>query len=278
MSGIKFTLAALKNLGATPNKKLGQNFLIDLNIVKKSIELAKIRPNDNVVEVGPGLGALTAELLNTGAKVFAVEYDRALYSFLNAKFSNNESFSLIHGNALEFPVAGLEENAVSYKIVSNLPYAISTPWIDCILERRILPDAMVLMLQLETVRRFTSPHGCKNFGAISIFLGSAYLVKNMHEVSKKCFYPEPKVASALLVLQKKEHPYYFHQKTKVLIRYLFNHRRKQIGSILKSFYTNNKQFADKILQTLEIDSKARPESISIAVWQNMDQEIKSLKF
>ncbi|MDR1458417.1 MAG: 16S rRNA (adenine(1518)-N(6)/adenine(1519)-N(6))-dimethyltransferase RsmA [Puniceicoccales bacterium] len=276
MIGIRSTLSALKDLGCAPNRRLGQNFLIDPNIVKRSVELAEIRTDDSVVEIGPGLGALTIGLVGAGAKVFAVEYDRALYSFLSGKFSNNKSFFLIHGDALEFPVAGLPEDVLSYKIVSNLPYAISTPWLDGILEREVLPEMMVLMLQLETVRRFTSSHGCKNFGAISIFLNSAYRVECVHQVSGKCFYPEPKIASALLVLRKKECPYVFHQKTKALIRYLFNYRRKQIYNVMKSYPFMDQQFFEKILPVFGADKAARPENLGITIWQDLDCKLKLL--
>ncbi|MDR0351528.1 MAG: 16S rRNA (adenine(1518)-N(6)/adenine(1519)-N(6))-dimethyltransferase RsmA [Puniceicoccales bacterium] len=275
MIGIKSTLSALENLGCSPNKRLGQNFLIDHNIVKKSVELAEIQIDDRVVEVGPGLGALTIGLLDAGAKVFAVEYDRVLCSFLSEKFLGNKSFSLINGDALKFPIAGLPGNIFHYKIVSNLPYAISTSWLDAILECEVLPEVMVLMLQLEAVKRFSATHGCKSFGAISIFLNSAYMIEQIYPVKEKCFYPKPKVASALLVLRKKEHPHIFHRKTKMLIRYMFNYRRKQIGNIIKTYPFMDQSLLEEIL--LEINKIARPESLNLTIWQNMDYKLKSLR-
>ncbi|MDR2735289.1 MAG: 16S rRNA (adenine(1518)-N(6)/adenine(1519)-N(6))-dimethyltransferase RsmA [Puniceicoccales bacterium] len=276
MFGLKSTLSVLKDIGCAPNKRLGQNFLIDPNMIKKSVQLAGIQAGDNVVEIGPGLGALTMGLLDAGAKVFAVEYDRALYSFLCKNFSQNGLFSLLNGDAVEFPVAGLPDDVFDYKIVSNLPYAISTAWLDGVLGRDFLPKIMVLMLQRETVSRFTSSPDCKNFGAISLFLNSAYSIECIHNVSRKCFYPEPKVDSSLLVLRKMEQPYIFFLKTKSLIRFLFNYRRKQIGSTLKICEAEDGPFLKKALQTSGIDYTSRPENVPIETWQKLDKELRQL--
>ena len=121
----------LAQLGLCPRPRLGQNFLADGNIVRKSLELAAIAPGDRVVEVGPGLGTLTSALLGAGAEVFAVEIDRLLLDNLlhSLAVEHPETFHLCEGDAVERPRAGLPE-AASYKVVANLPYAISTPWFD----------------------------------------------------------------------------------------------------------------------------------------------------
>ena len=140
------TLELLKRLEHAPVKKLGQNFLVDSNIVRKSLELADVRSGDDVVEVGPGLGTLSGALLQAGAKVHAVELDKTLHAFLKEHFAQVKEFSIINADAIDYPLANLPKDVTEFKIVANLPYAISTPWLDKVLSGR-LPSRMSLMLQ-----------------------------------------------------------------------------------------------------------------------------------
>lgn len=127
------TAEILRSLGHVPSKKLGQNFLVDPNIVRKSLELAGVEQGDCVVEVGPGLGTLTGALLSRGAIVYAVELDKSMCAHLRSYFAGEKNFSLLNADAVDFPLAGLPENCGDFKIVANLPYAISTPWLDAVL-------------------------------------------------------------------------------------------------------------------------------------------------
>src|SRR6185369_15899966 len=166
----------LASLGHTPKRFLGQNFLVDGNIVRKSLELAQVAPGDTVVEIGPGLGTLTAALLEAGANVWAVEKDRVLHAYLTDTLAPRfpQTFHLIEGDAVELPLAGLTgKPARDFKIVANLPYAISTPWLDAVLSGP-LPARLVLMLQLEAAQRYAAQPGSKSFGAISVFLQAAF--------------------------------------------------------------------------------------------------------
>src|SRR5688500_1492778 len=146
------TRELLAQLGHSPKRFLGQNFLIDGNIVRKSIELAGVAHDDVVVEVGPGLGTLTSALLEAGARVWAVEKDRTLHAHLEAELAPRfpERFHLLEGDAVAHPLASLPLDLAraerGFKIVANLPYAIATPWIDEVLAGP-LPARMVLMLQ-----------------------------------------------------------------------------------------------------------------------------------
>ena len=159
----------LASLGHTPKRFLGQNFLVDGNIVRKSLELAQIASGDTVVEIGPGLGTLTTALLETGAIVWSVEKDRTLYGYL--------------AETLATRFTG--ESAREFKIVANLPYAISTPWLDAVLTGP-LPARLVLMLQLEAAQRYAATPGTKQFSAISIALQSAYDIAPGHTVADPC--------------------------------------------------------------------------------------------
>ena len=213
------TRELLEQLEHLPKKKLGQNFLVDGNIVRKSIELAELDADSCVVEIGPGLGTLTKAILKSGASLWTVERDTTLAEHLRIHFSDelnlfptmNEGspakqamLQLIEGDCLDYPTAGLPKAAAvtGYKIVANLPYTVSTPWMEAVISGE-LPERMVLMLQKEAGDRYTAPHGSKTFGAISIFLQSAYKVHSKHLVSAQCFHPAPKVDSVLLRLDRR---------------------------------------------------------------------------
>jgi 16S rRNA (adenine1518-N6/adenine1519-N6)-dimethyltransferase len=226
----------LARLGHEPKRFLGQNFLVDGNIVRKSLELARIAPGDAVVEVGPGLGTLTSALLEAGAEVWAVEKDRNLHAHLTETLvPAHPRLHLLEGDAMEHPLAEFQGEGTPpppFKIVANLPYAISTPWMDAVLSGP-LPERMVLMLQQEAAQRYVAGPGTKLFGAISIFLQSAYAVEPGHRVPAACFHPRPDVESVLLNLARLPAPFVFPTEVKALIRACFQQRRKQLGSILR---------------------------------------------
>ena len=146
------TRELLGRLDHRPRRSLGQNFLVDGNIVRKSLELAEIAPGDDVVEIGPGLGTLTAALLEAGAEVWAVELDPLLHAHLASELvpGARGRLHLLPGDAVEHPLAGLPQDRAEkgFRIVANLPYAVATPWLDAVLSGP-LPTRMVLMLQQE---------------------------------------------------------------------------------------------------------------------------------
>ncbi len=263
----------LARLGLRPRKKLGQNFLIDGNIVRKSLELSNLQENDTVIEIGPGLGTLTGALLKKGAKVYAIEKDVLLIKHLGDTLANSYSSRLFlsQGDAVQNPMAGFNpQSGERFKIISNLPYAIATPWIDAVLERT-LPVSMVLMLQKEAAGRLTSMAGTKNFGAISIFLQSAYKHISGHKVSRRCFFPVPSVDSVLLNLVRKRTPFIFQEKAKNKIRMIFTQRRKQIRTLQKD-YPEYKPWIE-YLEASGVKAEARPETISLEHWQKLDEYI-----
>jgi 16S rRNA (adenine1518-N6/adenine1519-N6)-dimethyltransferase len=261
----------LAQLGHQPKRFLGQNFLVDGNIVRKSLELAGIVPGDVVVEVGPGLGTLTSALLAAGAEVWAVEKDRQLHAHLQETLVPAQpALRLLEGDAMEHPLADLPaEKTARFKIVANLPYAISTPWMDAVLGGP-LPERLVLMLQQEAAQRYVAQPGSKLFGSISIFLQSAYAVDPGHRVGAGCFYPKPDVESFLLNLGRLPAPFVFSAESKALIRACFQQRRKQLGSILR-----DKLPAPALatwfahLEAAGYNAQSRAEQIPVALWRNL---------
>lgn len=265
------TVRVLHSLGHLPKKALGQNFLIDGNIVLKSIRLAQLEPDETVVEIGPGIGTLSQGLLQQGVTLYAVEKDPKLYGYLRAELQPDLKFFLMQGDAMDAPLAGLPEAISPFKIVANLPYAISTPWLEKILRGR-LPRTMVLMLQKETAERFVSSPGTKAYSPISILLEGAYRKEALQGVSRQCFYPVPKVDSALLCLRKKEKPFIFSEKAYRLLRSFFTQRRKQIQNLCRQHkepYPGLPLWLEEIA-ALGHSPLSRPEDLSFAAWTLLD--------
>lgn len=289
------TRELLARLGHQPKRFLGQNFLVDGNIVRKSLELAEVRPGDIVVEIGPGLGTLTSSLLEAGVDVWAVEKDRTMHAHLAETLGPRfpETFHLLEGDAVEHPLAGLassdlepgrprpasmaqrgegaaapasDPSSCEFKIVANLPYAIATPWLDAVLSGP-LPARMVLMLQQEAAQRYVAQPGTKAFGAISVFLQSAYAVAPGHKVEASCFYPRPDVDSCLLHLVRRPAPFVFPADTKMLIRACFQQRRKQIGGLLRNRLPDHGAAWLSRLESAGLSAQSRPEAIPAELWQ-----------
>lgn len=269
------TRELLEQLEHFPNKKLGQNFLVDGNIVRKSIELAEIDEDCAVVEVGPGLGTLTRAILATGAKLWAVERDSTLSDHLRKNvLPEQPNLQLIEGDCLDYPTAGLpQESAESgYKIVANLPYAVSTPWMDAVIAGP-LPERMVLMLQKEAGDRYAAPHGSKTFGAISIFLQSAFEVQGKHLVSAQCFHPAPKIDSVLLRLDRKKDAIRFSTLGRECVRRIFTQRRKQLGALCKKDPQPEALEWFKELIEKGVTPTIRPEELPLEYWQSLTKHL-----
>lgn len=240
---------------------------MDSNIVRKSLELAEVSEGDYVVEVGPGLGTLTGALLERGAKVFAVELDKKLFAHLRSYFAGNANLNLVNADAVDFPLAALPAEVRNFKIVANLPYAISTPWLDAVLSGK-LPSKMSLMLQKEAALRFSAKNSSGEYSPISIFLSEAYDVGQPHKVSAACFFPRPGVDSMLLPLSIKEEPHVYCPAAKSLIRKIFSFRRKQLGSIAKSEGSGD---ISEWIDAAGIDPRLRPEAVAVPQWRLLDK-------
>ena len=263
------TRALLESLGHRPRKPLGQNFLIDGNIVRKSLELAGLKAGDTVIEVGPGLGTLSKAMLDSGCDVHAVELDATLSEHLSGALAQAypDHFHLQEGDAVKHPRAGFSGAKHDLKVVANLPYAITSPWLEAMLENP-LPSDMVLMMQKEAADRITAQPGSKAYGAISIFIGAAYERAAVHKVSRVCFYPVPGVDSLLLHLRRRAEPILFSSPAKELIRQVFTQRRKQIGSLLQK--REDLQPWLEALSEYGCSRTSRPEAIPLEAWLKLE--------
>ena len=255
------TREILRRLCVCPKRKLGQNFLIDQRIVERSVQWAQIEPAEVVIEIGSGCGTLTDDLAKTCVRVFAVEKDPILARHISEHFPVN----ILQADAVDFPVGNFDL-AQPYKVVANLPYAIASVWLDKILELQRLPGTMVLLVQKEAAERWFSESGCKSFGAIGIYLQAMYRLEQKCGVSKRCFYPQPKVDSVLLHIQKRADGYLFPKEFKQFIRELFTHRRQQIARACNG---SNAPFADDFLHFLgkqNLPKTVRAEAVPLELW------------
>jgi len=261
--------ALLDSLDHRPNKGLGQNYLIDSNILGIIVAAAEISPTDQLLEVGPGLGALTQVLLATGAKLIAVEKDPTMVAHLREHFPFDEaqgrhSLELLEADVLDVNLNDLFAGGIN-KIVANLPYSAGSRFIVNALEAAPLPERMVFMVQREVADRLTAQPGSKTFGPLAIWSQLNYAVKNIKNVSPTCFMPAPKVWSAVVRFEKRAAPLaevQDYERFKKLIKLCFTQRRKQIGSNLRK---NAPEFFPR-LEKCGIDPAARPEQISIEKW------------
>ncbi len=260
------TRALLERLGHHPRKKLGQNFLIDGNIVRKSVALAALRADETVVEIGPGLGTLTGALVAAGARVHAVEIDPRLAAHIGDMFGDR--VELLQGDAVDRPLGtAAPARGEPFSVVANLPYAITSPWMEALLSGP-LPRRMVLMVQKEAADRLTARPDGGSAGAVSIFLQSAYHGESRHAVSRACFYPAPAVDSTLLVLVRRAAPLRFPRQARDAVRRVFTQRRKQLQTLVKNDALLGPWW-EGARETYDLSPTLRAEAVPLAAWQRL---------
>jgi 16S rRNA (adenine1518-N6/adenine1519-N6)-dimethyltransferase len=246
-----------------PNKRLGQNFLIDPNIVRKIVALAELGPSDHVLEIGPGRGILTEALCHAAGRVTAVEVDPRLHAYLETRQAELPNVELVCEDALAYPVESLPIGTV---VVANLPYYISTPLLFRLLDQRGRFPRMVLMLQAEVADRLVAKPGGLDYGVLSVMAQYAAEITKSFRVSAQCFRPRPEVASAAVLLRMKERTRLSQQEEvafRALVKAAFAHRRKMLVNSLKDERYDQQQVTDA-LDSLSLSPTARAEVLSVA--------------
>jgi len=251
-------------------RSLGQNFLTDANIARKIVDSLDIKPGDNVLEIGPGRGALTRHILERKPGRFMVlEKDDDLGQALAA---NHPMIEVVSGDALAFPWQTLAPGD-GWKIVGNLPYNIASPLIWDIVSQAGFAAA-VFMVQLEVGQRLKAPHGGKDYGALSIWVQSHARVELLFKVPPQVFHPQPKVTSAVMRFFLHPHPPE-ENAAKALaatLRMCFQQRRKQLSTILKS---KGIVGAEGILLGLDIQPSQRPETLAPERFQALSNRLRN---
>ena len=255
-------------------KRLGQNFLIDPNIVRKIVSLAALRPDDQVLEIGPGRGALTAGLCAEAGRVIAVEIDPQLQPHLQENLGHCHNLDLRIGDALEFPFNSLPPRTV---VVANLPYCASTPLLFALLDARAHLDRMVLMLQTEVALRLAAKPNSKDYGILSVLTQEAVEVELAFRVSANCFRPRPTVGSAVVRLTVKSYDGFDpigHERFRRLVRASFAHRRKTLVNSLR----DEGYFPDRIARAMKVADvplQARAEMLTLETYRTLARSIDS---
>lgn len=241
-------------------KRFGQNFLHDPSIIQQIITVIAPKPGQHLVEIGPGQGALTGELLASGCQLDAIELDRDLVPLLLQRFADNACFSLQQGDALQFDFHSLGTSSKPLRVVGNLPYNISTPLLFHLLAQRQVIADMHFMLQKEVVDRLAAQPGQKNYGRLSVMAQYYCRVESLLDVPPGAFQPAPKVQSAVVRLVPfAELPHPTDSDTlQLVVRSAFSQRRKTLRNNLKNVLDS------EVLTTLDIDPGARAETLSLA--------------
>ena len=219
----------LEELGIPPLRRLGQHFLTDEKIRDIMVSTAQPSVRDRILEVGPGLGYLTAELLKHHCQVIAVEKDRTLAPYLKRRFSNHHNLTVIQGDALKM------RNLDCNKIVSSPPYNISSKLILFVIQNHF--DLTVLLLQSEFTQRLTAECGSREYGRLTVILQSRVEANFIMKVPRTAFYPMPKVDSAIVTIRPKKNPPPIEDRRvfEDLVRYLFTQRRRKVRKVLTTY-------------------------------------------
>jgi 16S rRNA (adenine1518-N6/adenine1519-N6)-dimethyltransferase len=270
----------LRNREVSPRKRLGQHFLIDKGIAQKIVRLASLKPEDCVVEIGPGMGALTFLMLPLVKRLVAVEVDQKRAEYLKERGEGIPSLTVICRDALHFDFKGLaHEEGTRLKVVANLPYNISTPVTFRLLENRDVVTHLTLMLQREVAQRINAAPRSKDYGPLSIFTQLYTAPKILMRVPPQAFYPPPRVESALVGFAILDHPRvaigdteFFH----AVVRASFAQRRKTILNSLKHapLPLGSKEEIKAILEDVGIDPRRRAETLDLNEFKKLAEALK----
>lgn len=246
------------------DKKLGQNFLIDENVVRNIVAAAELSDKDTVLEVGPGIGTLTQGLAESGASVVAVELDKRLLPVLDTTLEGYDNVRIVNGDILQVDImqtVGVDE----FKVCANLPYYITTPIIFALLEKRLPMERLVAMVQKEVAERMAAKPGGKDYGALSVAIQYYTEPEIAFIVPPSSFIPAPSVDSAVIVCKRREKPpvevcdeaLFFR-----VVKAAFSLRRKMLNNSLKNMGIKGEQVA-KWLELAGVDGKRRAETLSL---------------
>lgn len=259
------TLHILKSFGLHMSKKLGQNFLIDEQVVAEIVAAAQVTPGDTVLEIGPGIGTLTQGLAEAGpAKVVAVELDRRLIDVLTKTLEGYENVKVVHGDILKIDIAR-EVDGAPYKVVANLPYYITTPIIMTLLEKRLPIERLVTMVQKEVAQRMVAKPGGKDYGALSVAVQYYTEPEILFVVPPTSFIPSPSVDSAVICCKVREQPPVQIRSEKTffqVVKAAFAQRRKTLSNALKAGGVTP-DILPAVLEKAGIDGIRRGETLSL---------------
>ena len=283
--------AILAEWDIRPQKSLGQNFLMDANILGIMLDTAGVTAGDEVLEIGTGLGVLTEPLARVARRVVTVEKDPRLWPLLKERLKAFPNVELICGDMIKVDHEELFRSGIS-KVAANLPYSVGSAILVNLVQAATPPKQLTVTLQQEVAKRLIAKPGHKDFGLLTLWTQLRYDVAIRKTVSPTCFYPAPGVSSTILNLVRKERPaddcpdrHFFYALTK----FAFAHRRKQLKTILGDAtirYSASERLSDLAMerhlptedvlaafQELGIDPRTRPEDLSVELWRRLAQAL-----
>ena len=262
-------------------KSFGQNFLVDPNFINKIISALNPQQNETIIEIGPGRGALTAELVQSAANVFAIEIDRDLIPILQNEFQKFENFTLIEADALKIDFSEISKNKKQpVKLVANLPYYISTAILQRLIAQKECFSEMVLMLQREVVERITAEPGNSERGYLSVLIEAYCEAEKLFDVPPNAFRPVPKVWSSVVKInfeQSRQITLVIENERKFweIVSAGFLQKRKTILNNLKSVSGDLSNLIEKnggaikVLEKSGIEPQLRAEALTLAQWNQL---------
>jgi len=263
-----------------PKKRLGQNFLIDKNILQKIYSASNITSSDIVVEIGPGNGELTSFLVALPEKIYAIEKDKDLIQELKNKFAGCKNLEIINQDILKVNLKEIfDRHAKKIKIIGNIPYNISSPIIEFVIKNREFIDIALFTVQKEFAQRLTALSGSKLYGSLSCFLQYYANAVVVFQISRSCFRPVPKVDSSFIRVDfKKELPLNQQAEEKFfeLTRSSFNQRRKTLRNSLSKVISQD--LLEEFFKITKLDRNIRPEKMTIENYLSLTKLAMSKKY
>lgn len=246
-------------------RSLGQNFLVDPNAQRRIAESLGAGPEDEVLEIGPGQGALTRHLAGRVRRLVLVELDNDLAPRLRAEFAGDPSVEVVHGDILDVPLERVTDDPGALHVIGNIPYNITTPILFSLLERRPRPREIVLMVQREVADRILAEPGTKTYGALAVGVRSVADAERVLQVGRKSFRPVPDVESTVVRITPHVPPRLRPEEEtslRELTRAAFGQRRKQFQRILRDAYGLSAEEVDALGAGLGFDLRQRPETFT----------------
>lgn len=270
----KYIRYIMDKYGFRFSKSLGQNFLIDGNIVRNIVKGAHVTKEDCVLEIGPGIGTLTEELALNAKKVVAVELDDSLLDVLDETLGKYDNVEIIHGDILKVDIKKIIEEKLDggpVKVVANLPYYVTTPIIAKLLEEGLNIESISVMVQKEVADRMVAGPGSKTYGSLSVFVNFYSNPQIILKVPKTVFMPQPKIDSAVIRLDiKKDLPNIDREKFFSVVKAGFSKRRKTILNCLSSYgFDIDKDTIRQALEKANVKENERAENLSIEDFINI---------
>lgn len=271
----KTTQSILDENGIHAKKGFGQNFLTDPEILQRIVNAAEVTKNDNVIEIGPGIGALTEQLAQAAGQVVAVEIDQDLIPVLEKTLADYDNVTVINKDILKANLPQLIQEHFTdpekpIKVVANLPYYITSPILMNLLASPIQWASITVMMQKEVAQRLTAKPGTKQYGSLTLAIEYQMDAEIAFNVSRHSFIPSPNVDSAIVVLKQRQEPLevepFDKQKLFGFIRGCFAHRRKSLWNNLQSVIGKDAATKDKmtkVLEELELSPQIRPEKLTL---------------